>query len=244
MSQFNAYETENYDLPPDRIVSIALQNRCKVVVFAYTEPIVAFENTIDVARAAKSSGLKTALVTAGFVDSEPLKELCQWMDVIRIDLKSFKEEFYRDVVEGSLKPVLSAMKTAHNQGVWIEIVDPLVPNFNDSPDEIREMSKWIVENLSSDVPLHLLRFFPAYKMRNHPPTSESTLLKARQVAIESGLNYVYIGNMPGHEAENTFCPRCKKRLITRAGYLGITENNILNGKCKFCNNPIPGLWKL
>jgi len=130
----------------------------------------------------------------------------------------------------------------HKQGTWLEIVDPLVPGFNDSPEEIGNMSKWILENTGPDVPLHFLRFFPAYKMRNHPPTSEKVLAQSRQIAMEVGLKYVYLGNVPGHEGENTFCPNCKKRLIARTGYLGIAENNISNNKCRFCGYPIPGLW--
>ncbi|MGQ9610688.1 MAG: AmmeMemoRadiSam system radical SAM enzyme [bacterium] len=242
MSQFSAYETDNYDLPPESIISLAKENRCKAIVFAYTEPIVAFEYTLDVAKLAKAKGIKTILVTAGYVDLQPIRDLCKYMDVIRVDLKGFTEDFYKNVVEGTLQPVLMAIKEIHKQGNWLEIVDPLVPGFNDSPEEIKLLSKWIMDNLGPDVPLHFLRFFPAYKMRNHPPTSEKILTQSRQIAMESGLHYVYLGNMPGHDSENTFCPKCGKRIIVRTGYLGITENNLMNNKCKFCGFPIPGLW--
>jgi len=222
MSQFDAEETDNYDLPPDMVVGLAQEKKCESVVFAYTEPVVFYEYTLDTAKAAKAEGLSTVLVTAGYVDTQPLRDLCEYMDVIRIDLKGFSEKFYKDVVGGKLQPVLRAIKTVHEQGTWLEIVDPLVPGYNDSPEEIREMSKWMLENLGPDVPLHFLKFFPAYKMRNFPPTSEEVLSRSRQIAMDVGLNYVYLGNVPGHDGENTFCPKCGKRLITRVGYLGIT----------------------
>jgi pyruvate formate lyase activating enzyme len=242
MSQFNATETDNYDLPPDSVVKLAQENGCKIIVFAYTEPIIFYEYAIDTAKSAKSAGLKTVLVTAGYADIQPLRDFCKYMDVIRIDLKGFREDFYKDVVSGTLQPVLTSIKTVHKENTWMEIVDPLVPGFNDSPQEIEDMCKWILENVGPDVPLHFLRFFPAYKMRNHPPTPENVLNQSRQIAMKVGIKYVYLGNMPGSDGENTFCPKCGKRLIARTGYLGITENNISNNKCRFCGYPIPGLW--
>ena len=242
MSQFSAEETDNYDLPPDKVIDMAHEYKCETVVFAYTEPIVYYEYAIDTAKAARAAGLKTVLVTAGYADIQPLRDFCRYMDVIRIDLKGFREEFYRDVVEGALQPVLNAIKTVHKEGPWLEIVDPLVPGFNDDADEIRDMSKWLLDNVGADVPVHFLRFFPAYKMRNHPPTPEKVLNRARNIAMETGLKYVYLGNLPGSDGENTFCPNCGKRLVKRTGYLGITENNIVKNKCRFCGCPIPGIW--
>lgn len=242
MSQFNATETDNYDLPPDSVVKLAQENGCKIIVFAFTEPIIFYEYAMDTAKSAKSAGLKTILVTAGYADIQPLRDFCKYMDVIRIDLKGFREDFYKDVVSGTLQPVLTSIKTVHKENTWMEIVDPLVPGFNDSPQEIEDMCKWILENVGPDVPLHFLRFFPAYKMRNHPPTPENVLNQSRQIAMKVGIKYVYLGNMPGSDGENTFCPKCGKRLIARTGYLGITENNISNNKCRFCGYPIPGLW--
>jgi pyruvate formate lyase activating enzyme len=249
MSQFSAEQTDNYDLPPEAVVKLAQERRCEAIIFAYTEPIIFYEYALDTAKAARAAGLKSVLVTAGYVDTQPLKDLCEHMDVIRIDLKSFSEKFYKDVVGGEhtgavplLQPVLEAIKTVHEQGTWLEVVDPIVTGFNDSPEEIREMCEWMMENLGPDVPLHFLKFFPAYKMRNFPPTPEKVLSRCREIAMDVGLNYVYVGNLPGHKGENTFCPNCEKRLIARVGYLGISQNNILNNRCKFCGHPIPGLW--
>lgn len=242
ISQFTTEETDNYDMPPDRVVRLAREKKCKAIIFSYTEPIIFYEYAMDTAKAAREKGFKTILVTAGYVDVEPLKNLCEYMDVIRIDLKSFREKFYKNVVGGTLQPVLKAIKAVHEQGTWLEIVDPLIPGFNDDSEEIRDMSNWILDNVGPDVPLHFLKFFPAYKMRNFPPTPEETLSRCRQVAMDAGLNYVYVGNLPGHEGENTYCPRCKKRLVKRVGYLGISENHIIDSKCRFCDLPIPGLW--
>lgn len=243
MSQFTSEETENYDLPPERVVTVAHEKQCKAVIFAYTEPIIFHEYAVDTAKIAREQGLKTVLVTAGYVDAQPLRDLCEYFDVIRIDLKSFREEFYKDVVGGTLQPVLKAIKTVHEHGKpWLEIVDPLIPGFNDDPEEIRDMARWMVNNLGPDVPMHFLKFFPAYKMRNFPPTSDESLTQCREIAMDNGLNYVYVGNLPGHVGNNTYCPNCQKRLIARIGFLGVTENFIVDGKCRFCDHPIPGLW--
>ncbi|MFC1713075.1 AmmeMemoRadiSam system radical SAM enzyme [Candidatus Poribacteria bacterium] len=243
VSQFSAEETSNYDMPPDRVVRLAHEEKCKAIIFSYTEPIIFYEYAADTAKAARAKGFKTVLVTAGYVDVQPLKELCEYMDVIRIDLKSFREKFYKDVVGGTLQPVLKAIKAVHEQGTWLEIVDPIIPGFNDEPEEIRDMAKWMVDNLGPDVPLHFLKFFPAYKMRNFPPTSEETIAQCRQIAIDTGLNYVYVGNMAGHAGEHTYCPGCEKRIIARVGYMGISENHIVDNKCRFCDLTIPGLWE-
>jgi len=242
MSQFSAEETDNYDLPPESVVKLAQEKDCKAVIFAYTEPIVFYEYVLDTAKAARAARLKTVLVTAGYVDVHPLMDLCEYMDVIRIDLKSFSEEFYRDVVGGTLQPILKAIKAVHEQGTWLEIVDPIVTGFNDDPEEIRAMSEWMMDNIGPDVPLHYLKFFPAYKMRNFPPTPTDVLSRCRQISMDAGINYVYVGNLPGHPGENTFCPKCGKRIIARVGYLGITENHIVDNKCRFCGHYIPGLW--
>ena len=221
---------------------VAHEKKCEAIIFSYTEPIIFYEYALDTAKIAKEKGLKTVMVTAGYADVQPLKDLCEYMDVIRIDLKSFSEKFYKDVVGGTLQPVLKAIKTVHEQGTWLEIVDPIIPGFNDDPEEIRDMARWMLDNLGPDVPLHFLKFFPAYKMRNLPPTPEEIIARCRQIAIDTGLNYVYVGNMAGHVGEHTYCPRCEKRIVARVGYLGISENHIIENKCRFCGLTIPGLW--
>jgi len=242
MSQFGAHETKNYELLPKAAVQMALDNNCEAVVCTYTEPIVYAEYAMDIAKEAKHLGLKSVLVTAGYIDQEPMKEIGECFDIVRVDLKGFSDNFYEKIVGGRLQPVLMALETVYKTSAWVEVVTLLVPNFNDSEDEIFAMSKWIVEHLSPDVPVHLLRFFPAYKMRNFPPTPENILQLARKAARDAGLKFVYIGNWPGNNAEHTYCPNCKKRVIQRVSYLAVVENNIVDGKCKFCGTVIPGRW--
>jgi len=168
--------------------------------------------------------------------------LAKNVDAIKIDLKGFNERFYREVVEGELERVLKSCKISYKKAKCFEIVNLVVPTLNDSLDEIRELSRWIKENLSRDVPLHFSRFHPRYKLKNLPPTPLETLKKAREIALEEGLNFVYIGNVPHGEHENTYCPKCGKLLIERIGYF-VKENNIIEGRCKFCGERIPGVWE-
>ena len=242
MSQFGAHETRNYDLSPQAVAQMAVENSCDAVVCTYTEPVVYAEYAMDVATEARRLGLKSVMVTAGYIDPEPMKDMGECFDVVRFDLKGFREDFYENIVGGRLEPILMALEAASHTRAWVEIVTLLVPNFNDSVDEIGMMSKWIVEHLSPDVPLHLLRFFPAYKMRNFPPTPEQTLKLAHKTARDTGLKFVYIGNWPGNHAEHTYCHNCKRRIIQRVSYLAVVENNIIAGKCKFCGTAIPGRW--
>jgi pyruvate formate lyase activating enzyme len=242
MSQFSADETENWDLPPKRVIDLALKHSCGAIACTYTEPTVFLEYAIDTAVEARKRGLKTIFITAGFIDPEPMKEICRSFDVVRIDLKGFTEKFYKRVVGGRLKHVLMATQTAYRSGAWVEISVLLVPGYNDGEKEISQLCRWVRDNLSPDVPIHFLRFFPAYKMRNFPPTPKERLVSAREAAMGVGMKFVYIGNWPGNPAEHTYCPRCKNRLIGRIGHLGVSENNLVDGRCKFCGEPIPGRW--
>ncbi len=244
MSQFGAEDTLNYYLEPAEAVQLAIRNNCQVLAFTYTEPVVYAEYVMDVALEGKQYGLKSVLITAGFVDPEPMRDLCEVFDVVRVDLKGFREDFYEKVAKGRLQPVLDAIEVVHSTDAWLEIVDPIVPRFNDKSEEIRDMAQWILDHLGDGVPVHFLRFFPAYKMRNFPRTPDSTLERVRDAALETGLKFVYLGNMPGHEGENTFCPRCNRMLIHRIGYLQVEESHIKDGACAFCGEPIPGRWDI
>jgi len=235
-------EVEHYDLPPEDVVELALASGAKAIVYTYTEGTVFYEYMADIARLAHERGLKNVFITAGFINPEPMRELCQYLDAVKVDLKGFSEEFYREVVSGELGPVLETMKVVKEEGVWLEIVNLVVPRLNDDMGEIRKMCEWIRDNLGTNVPLHFSRFFPAYKLSRLPSTSVSTLEQAIQIARDAGLEYVYIGNVPGHEAGNTYCPKCGELLIKRIGYTAVLENNIVDGECKFCGEGIPGIW--
>jgi len=242
ISQMSVEEVNHYDLSPEEVVELALREGAKSVSFTYTEPTAFYEYMYDIAKLAKERGLKTSIISNGFINPEPLRELLKVLDAVKIDLKGFSEEFYAEVSSARLEPVLTSLKTVKEAGVHLEIVNLVVPTLNDDPEMIRAMCQWMVENLGEDVPLHFTRFFPNYRLTNLPSTPVETLEMARQIALDVGLKYVYIGNVPGHEADNTYCPKCGKRLIRRA-YLAILENNVVGGRCKFCGERIPGIWE-
>jgi pyruvate formate lyase activating enzyme len=197
---------------------------------------------LDTSKLARENGLKNVVITAGYMNKKPLEELSKCVDVIKIDLKGFNEKFYRDVCSAELDGVLQAIKTVHGQkDVWMEIVNLVVPTLNDNPDEIAAMCEWIVENVGKDVPLHFSRFYPQYKLLYLPQTPVNTLTKVREIAMEAGINHVYIGNVATPEGNNTYCPKDKTLCIERDGYV-VKQNKLVNGKCPTCGTKIAGIW--
>lgn len=241
LSQKSVEELQNYYKTPEDIVNIAEQENLKIICFTYTEPMVFFEYMYDIAVLAKKAGIKTAVVSGGFVNTAPLESLCKVVDAIKIDLKGFDESFYQDVCGSELAPVLEACKTIKKSGVHLELVNLVVPTLNDDTNKIKAMCLWIKENLGTDVPIHFSRFFPQYKLQNLPSTPVTTLERAVKIAQNVGLKYVYIGNVPGHKNDNTYCPNCGKLLLKRQGY-SIVENNLLGNRCKFCSTKINGVF--
>jgi pyruvate formate lyase activating enzyme len=195
----------------------------------------------DIAKKAREVGIGSVMISNGYMNEEPLGELCNHLTAVKIDLKSFSEKFYRKYCSAGLGPVLETLKRLKERGMWFEIVVLLIPTLNDDREELSQMCNWIKTNLGPDVPIHFSRFHPMYQIKNLPPTPVKTLEMARSTALESGLHYPYIGNVPGHEGEHTYCPSCKKVLIRRVGY-SIVENAIEKGRCKFCQHSIPGIW--
>jgi len=240
ISQAKPEDTDTYDLPPEKVVSQALVYKGGSVAYTYTEPTVFYEYMYDTAVIARKNGVKNAMHSCGYIKEKPLRQLCKYMDAADIDLKAFTEDFYARICGGSLKPVLDSLIVLKKEGVWTEITNLLIPTLNDDIKDIREMCRWIVKNLGADVPLHFSRFFPNYRLANLPPTPLETLTEARNTAMAAGLKFVYIGNIR-HEGENTFCPKCKKLLVERIGYV-VKQNNVSHGKCKSCGASIPGIW--
>jgi pyruvate formate lyase activating enzyme len=240
ISQAKPEDTDTYDLPPEKVVSNAIAYKCKSVTYTYTEPTVFYEYMYDTAVIAKKQGIRNTMHSCGYINEKPLRTLSKYMDAADIDLKGFTEDFYSRICSGSLRPVLNSLVILKEEGVWLEITNLVIPTLNDDLQNIREMSRWIVKNLGADVPIHFSRFFPYYKLTNLPPTPLETLEGTRKTAMDAGLKFVYIGNIR-HEAENTFCPKCRKVLIERMGYF-VKQNNISNGKCKFCSTNIAGVW--
>jgi pyruvate formate lyase activating enzyme len=196
----------------------------------------------DVAAAAGAAGLKPTVVSNGFIQEQPLREVLPQLAAIKVDLKSFSDRFYQEQVRGRLEPVLKSLQVIREVGVWLEIVVLLVPTLNDSEAELRELTKWVRTTLGPDVPLHFTRFHPTYRLTDLPPTPVSTLERAWSIGREAGLHYVYLGNVPGHPGENTVCPGCGEIVIRRVGFQ-VVANRLENGACPGCHRRIPGVWK-
>jgi pyruvate formate lyase activating enzyme len=241
ISQAQPEETDNYDLMPDKVVEQALKNNCKSISYTYSEPVTFYEYMYDTAKIAKSKGLKNIMVSAGYINEKPLRNLCKVIDAAQIDVKSFSNDLYKKLNQGTLAPVLNTLKILKEEGVWLEISNLVVTNWTDDLNMIRDMCKWIVKNGLGDCPFHFLRFFPLYKLTELPPTPESILKRAYNIAKSEGIKHVYIGNLPGENWENTVCPKCKKIVIERKGFY-VLSNNIEKGKCKFCGEKISGVW--
>ena len=229
---------------PDDMVAMADYFGCRSIAYTYSEPTVWFEYMIDTAKAARAKNLKNVWVTCGYIQDEPLGELCQYLDGVHIDLKGFDEEVYKKLNSGKLAPILSTIRRLRREGIWFEVVNLVVPTYTDDMDSIRRMCGWLVENLGPDCPLHFSRFLPLHKLTQLQPTPPEVLTAARAVAREAGLHYVYIGNcVEVKDAETTFCPnpKCGKPLVERTGY-SISTMDVVGGKCKFCDAPIAGVW--
>ena len=228
------------DHSPEEVVRAAKESGAQVIAFTYSEPIVFYEYVIDISRLAKDAGLKTVMISGGYINREPLLNLLPYLDGIKIDLKSFSDEFYKKLTNGRLEPVLNTIKTIADSGKHLEIVYLVIPGENDSEEEIAAMTKWLVENAGPDTILHFSRFHPDYKMLNRPPTPEATIKRAREQALAAGLKYVYTGNMPYPEGESTFCAD-GSIAIKRQGYF-IKENRLNDGRCED-GTIIPGVWE-
>lgn len=248
MSHRRVEEVENIDLSPEEAVQKAIEYGCTGIAFTYNEPTVFYEYMYETAKLARENGLRTTFHSNGAMNPEPLRELLKYIDAATIDLKSFSNDFYRYVTEQPvqsplpLESVLGNLKIIKEEGVWLEIVNLVIPTLNDDMEEVRDMCIWITENLGGDVPLHFTRFFPACKLTKLPPTPIETLMEARVIAVDVGLKFVYIGNVPGISGEDLFCPQCGQLLIDRLQFY-VLSNNLEMGRCKFCGCKIPGIWE-
>ena len=228
--------------PPEKIIAASRQYQCPSLAYTYTDPIVYYEYTYDIAKLARQAGIRNVLVTAGYINEAPWTRLLEYVDAANIDLKGITEEFYREVCSATLKPVQNALVLTKARGVHLEVTNLIIPTLNDKPEQIGELVRWCRANLGADTPLHFSGFYPRYQMRNLPPTSLATLEAARQIGLSEGLNYVYIGNVASREGQNTCCPGCKKLLIQRSGFT-ILQNRLKEGCCPDCGREIQGVWK-
>lgn len=241
ISQARPEDLETIDLPPERVVELAGQTGSASIAYTYNEPNIFYEYMYDTSRLARVAGIRNLEITNGFLQPEPLGELCQVLDAANVDLKGFTERFYNNVCSGELQPVLDTLVTMKERGVWFEITNLIVPTLNDDLATISEMCDWIVAELGTDYPLHFSRFTPRYKLKHLPYTPVTTLERAREAALGKGIKYVYIGNVPGNPAENTHCHSCGELLIKRIGF-SVMENRLVEGRCPVCGAGIPGVW--
>jgi pyruvate formate lyase activating enzyme len=232
-------EIEGKDYTPESIISQAKRSGCKSIAYTYTEPTIFFEFAYETSRLAQKELIKNIFVTNGYMNRKVLLKISPYLDAANVDLKSFSESFYRKYCGGELGPVLETLKLMKKIGIWLEVTTLIIPTLNDSAEELKRIAEFIV-NLGPDTPWHLSRFYPTYKLNNLPFTRTETLHLARQIGLKAGLKYVYTGNVPGDEGENTYCYNCGKMLIQRYGYR--IENFYLDkGRCKFCQAKIDGV---
>lgn len=241
ISQKSPVDIITTNVSPETIIKKCQDANCKAIAYTYTEPTVFYEYMYDIAQLAHEEGIRNVMISNGYINPGPLKKLIPLLDAVNIDLKAMDEEVYKNLNGGSLKPVLHTLKILKDMGVWIEITNLLVPGYSTHPDLMQQMCKWLVINGFSEYPLHFSRFFPTYRLKHLSSTPIATLKLARDIALQTGLKYVYLGNISESEHSNTYCPKCKKLLIERMGYL-VRQMHIIDGKCPNCAHPIAGVW--
>lgn len=243
LSQQKLENLERYEeLTAEDAVLNARSRHTSLISFTYNEPTVFYEFMVETAQKAREEDLGVNINTNALLREEPLRELMKYADSATVDLKGFSEEFYREICAGELKPVLENLQIMKEMGVWVEVVNLVIPTLNDEEEMIKDMCSWMYEELGAETPLHLNRFMPSYKLQDLSRTPVKTLEKARKIAVDSGLKYVYIGNVPGHEYNSTFCPACGEKVIERQ-HFSVIELNIAEGHCEHCGQSIAGVWK-
>jgi len=225
---------------PAAVIEVALKRNCKTVAHTYTEPVIFFEYMLDCAIEGKKRGVPNVMISNGYIQEKPMRELCKYLGAVKIDLKAFTEKFYKDICDGTLKPVLNTLLVLKDEGTWFEIVVLLIPTLNDGKEEINRMTRWIVKELGPDVPVHFSRYYPTFMLKNIPPTPPETLHRARKIAMNNGVKFAYVGNLIS-DAENTYCPSCGKLLIERLRY-HVNVKGMKKNRCKYCNEVIPGIF--
>ena len=238
ISQAAPDEASTEIMAPESLVAEALAQRCHSIAYTYTEPIIFYEYTCDIATLARARGLKNILVTAGYINPEPLRKLCRLVDAANVDLKGFDEKVYLTLNAVHLEPVLRALEIMREEGLWIEVSNLMVPTYTDDLHLFRKLCRWVIEHLGQDTPLHVLRFFPAYKLLQLPPTPEETISEACAIARDEGLRFVYAGNTSF--GTTTYCPSCRQAVIKRSGF-GVRAMSLIAGRCR-CGQQIPGVW--
>jgi pyruvate formate lyase activating enzyme len=241
ISQVSPKESDNVDLMPEEVVKACINAGCESVAYTYAEPVTFYEYAYDTAKLARNKKIRNLWKSNGYINEKPLRQLCKVLDAANIDLKVFDDTTYTKISSGKLAPVLRTLKVLREEGVWLEITNLIIPTWTDDLNTIKRMCEWMCTNGLSDAPLHFSRFTPLYKLNQLPTTPTAILENAYDIALKAGMQYVYLGNVAGHWAENTRCYKCKKIIVERSAFK-ILANHIVKGKCKFCGEKIPGIW--
>ena len=228
-----------YKATPEQIVTTARRWGCRSIAYTYTEPTIFFEYAYDTARLARAAGLANIFVTNGYMTEEMLKTIHPYLDAANVDLKAFRDKTYRQYVGARLQPVLDSLKAIKQRNIWLEVTTLVIPGINDEPEELQDAAEFIVRELGADTPWHISRFFPDYQLTNVPPTPQKSLERAWEIGKSVGLRYVYLGNVPGEDKQNTLCPDCGTLLIRR-NIFGVLANRIKAGCCPDCGSAIAG----
>jgi pyruvate formate lyase activating enzyme len=242
ISQVSPNESDNTDLMPDAVVSECIRSGSESIAYTYSEPTTFYEYAYETAKLAHEQKIRNVWKSNGYINEKPLRQLCKVLDAANIDLKIFDEETYQKLSSGKLAPVLRTLSVLREEGVWLEITNLVIPTWTDNYETIKRMCEWLCTNGLSDAPLHFSRFTPLYKLSQLPSTPTSVLEKAYDIASKSGMQYIYVGNVAGHWAENTICPKCKKIVVERSAFT-ILSNRVVKGKCSFCGEKISGVWR-
>lgn len=243
MSKARIDELHSLDVTPEEVVAVAVREGCPSIAYTYNDPVIIGEFVIDTSRIARERGIRSVMVTAGYITPEARPEVFRDIDAANVDLKGFTEEFYAKATLAHLAPVLDTLVWLKREtDLWLEITTLLIPGHNDSDDEIRRLSRWILENLGADVPLHFTAFHPDYKMTDTPPTPPATLRGARRLAMQEGIRFVYLGNVLDAEGQTTWCPSCGKELIARDWH-HVRRRALKDGCCPGCGVVIPGRFQ-
>jgi pyruvate formate lyase activating enzyme len=229
---------------PERIAATAARLGCRSVAFTYNDPVIFMEYAMDVADACRARGVKTVAVTAGYMNAGPRAEFYRHIDAANVDLKAFTDDFYHQVCAGRLAPVLETLEyVRHETGVWLEITNLMIPGLNDGHAETEAMTRWIVERLGPDVPVHFTAFHPDWKMLDRPPTPPATLTRAREIALANGVRYAYTGNVHDVAGQSTYCHGCGAVVIGRDGYTLGAWRLDERGRCAACGAPCAGVFE-
>jgi len=242
ISQAKPEELRTQFMSPETVASEAKASGAQSIAFTYNEPTVFTEFARDCAAAGERIGVRSVVISNGFISPEPLERLAEVIAAYKVDFKAFSKSFYREVAGGDREPVLATIKLLRKLNVWTELVHLTIPTLNDGENDLRGMGDWLMGEVGPDVPVHFTRFYPLYRLTDLPVTPVSTLEKAREILMAKGMRYVYVGNIPGHPGESTYCPKCGKIVIERGYGYSVKQVRMNRGACGSCGTPIPGVW--